>query len=185
MYKCVTTQVDSSLLGPWHCWGGQKVLRLALKPDPDLWPLASPLPDCFSACKTPQELLVTELAWYVDLFHLVIADIGDQRLSPSPMAWPPPIKPTTHFQPSHCTLNPKEWQSCGLVPINLSFPHMAWSLFGSTLQFLTDLFTGSWSLSHIDLCHLKVSVLVPLQWGHQTLSCFGFPTYPCRSVLTR
>jgi hypothetical protein len=43
---------------------------------------------------------------------------------------------------------------------------------------LTDLFTSSWSLSHIDLCHFKVSVLAPLQWGHQTLLCFGFPTYP-------
>jgi hypothetical protein len=28
-------------------------------------------------------------------------------------------------------------------------------------------------LSHNDLCHFKVSILVPLQWGHQTLSCFG------------
>jgi hypothetical protein len=26
-------------------------------------------------------------------------------------------------------------------------------------------------------CHFKVSVLVPLEWGHQTLSCFGFSTY--------
>jgi hypothetical protein len=43
---------------------------------------------------------------------------------------------------------------------------------------LPDLFTSSWSPSHIDLCCLKVSLLVPLQWGHQTLYCFGFPTYP-------
>jgi hypothetical protein len=43
---------------------------------------------------------------------------------------------------------------------------------------LPDLFTSSWSPSHIDLCRLKVSVLAPLQWGHQTFSCFGFPTYP-------
>jgi hypothetical protein len=43
---------------------------------------------------------------------------------------------------------------------------------------LSDLFTSSRSPSHIDLCYFKVSVLVPLQWGHQTLSCFGFPTCP-------
>jgi hypothetical protein len=42
---------------------------------------------------------------------------------------------------------------------------------------LTDPYTGSWSPSHIDLCRFKVSVLVLLQWGHQTLSCFGFLTY--------
>jgi hypothetical protein len=29
----------------------------------------------------------------------------------------------------------------------------------------------------------KVSVLVPVQWGHQTLSCFGFPTYPHTSCM--
>jgi hypothetical protein len=38
---------------------------------------------------------------------------------------------------------------------------------------LTDLYTGSWIPSHF-----KISVLVPLEWGHQTLSCFGFSTYP-------
>jgi hypothetical protein len=42
---------------------------------------------------------------------------------------------------------------------------------------LTDLYTGSWSPPHVDLCHFKVSVLVPLQWGHQMLSCFGFSTF--------
>jgi hypothetical protein len=42
---------------------------------------------------------------------------------------------------------------------------------------LTDLFSSSWYLFHIDLCHFKVSVLVPLQWEHQILSCFGFLTY--------
>jgi hypothetical protein len=41
----------------------------------------------------------------------------------------PPIKPTTHFQPSHCTLNLKYWQFCHLDPINLSFPYVVWSLF--------------------------------------------------------
>jgi hypothetical protein len=43
---------------------------------------------------------------------------------------------------------------------------------------LTDLLTSSWSPSHIGFCYFKVSVLVPLQWGYQMLSCFGFLTYP-------
>jgi hypothetical protein len=43
---------------------------------------------------------------------------------------------------------------------------------------LTDLYTGYWSPSHDNLCHFKVSVLVSLEWGHQTLSCFWFLTYP-------
>jgi hypothetical protein len=48
---------------------------------------------------------------------------------------------------------------------------------------LPDLFTTSRSPSHIDLCHFKVTVLAPLQWGHQTLSSFGFPTYPHSSLM--
>jgi hypothetical protein len=47
----------------------------------------------------------------------------------------------------------------------------------------TDLFTSSWSHSHIDLCGFKGSVLVPLEWGHQTLSCFEFLTYPHTSCM--
>jgi hypothetical protein len=39
---------------------------------------------------------------------------------------------------------------------------------------LTDLYTGSWPPSRVDLCPFKVSVLVPLEWGDQTLTCFGF-----------
>jgi hypothetical protein len=46
---------------------------------------------------------------------------------------------------------------------------------------LPDLFTSSSSPSHIDLCNFKVSVLVPLQWGHEILSCFQFSTYPHNS----
>jgi hypothetical protein len=43
---------------------------------------------------------------------------------------------------------------------------------------LTDLYTGSWSPSLVDLCSFKVYVLVPLEWGHQILSCFGFSIQP-------
>jgi hypothetical protein len=42
---------------------------------------------------------------------------------------------------------------------------------------LTDLYTGSWSPAHDNLCSFKISVLAPL--GHQMLSCFGFSTYFC------
>jgi hypothetical protein len=44
---------------------------------------------------------------------------------------------------------------------------------------LSDLFTTSWSPSQIDLCHFKVTLLAPLQWGHQTLSqVLGFLPFP-------
>jgi hypothetical protein len=39
---------------------------------------------------------------------------------------------------------------------------------------LTDLYTGSWSPSRVDLCCFKVSVFISVEWGHQMLSCFGF-----------
>jgi hypothetical protein len=42
---------------------------------------------------------------------------------------------------------------------------------------LTDLYPDYWSPSHDNLCCFKVSVLVPPEWGHQMLSCFGFSTY--------
>jgi hypothetical protein len=45
---------------------------------------------------------------------------------------------------------------------------------------LTDLYTAYWSPSHVNFCRFKVSVLVPLEWGHQTLSCFGF--YTCSYI---
>jgi hypothetical protein len=48
---------------------------------------------------------------------------------------------------------------------------------------LPDLFTTSWSPSQSDLCHFKVSILTPLQCTHQTLSSFGFPTFPCSSCM--
>jgi hypothetical protein len=48
---------------------------------------------------------------------------------------------------------------------------------------LPDHFTTSWSPSHIDLCHFKVTILAPLQWAHQTLSSFGFPAFPYSSCM--
>jgi hypothetical protein len=48
---------------------------------------------------------------------------------------------------------------------------------------LPDCFTTSLTPSHINLCHFKVTILAPLQWGHQTFSSFGFPTYPLSSCM--
>jgi hypothetical protein len=42
---------------------------------------------------------------------------------------------------------------------------------------LTDLYIGYWSPSHDNLCDFKVSVLAPLESGHEMLSYFGFSTY--------
>jgi hypothetical protein len=55
------------------------------------------LPDCFSACKTTQELPVTQLARHVDLFHLVITDNQRPETLSLPHGSAPPIKPTTQF----------------------------------------------------------------------------------------
>jgi hypothetical protein len=55
------------------------------------------LPDCFSACKTTQELPVTQLARHVNLFHLVIADNQRPETLSLPHGLAPPIKPTTQF----------------------------------------------------------------------------------------
>jgi hypothetical protein len=66
------------MLGPWHSWGGQKFQKLAPKPDLLIYDCLPNSPayfsDCFSACKTTQELPVTQLARHVNLFHLVITD---------------------------------------------------------------------------------------------------------------
>jgi hypothetical protein len=43
---------------------------------------------------------------------------------------------------------------------------------------LLDLYTGSWSSSHVDLCNFKISVLVPLEWRHQTPSVLGLLPIP-------
>jgi hypothetical protein len=55
----------------------------------------------------PQELPVTQLVRHVDLFHLVITD--NQRPEILPPTWlGPSYKAHYPFQPSYCTLNPKE-----------------------------------------------------------------------------
>jgi hypothetical protein len=54
-------------------------------------------PVCFSACKTPQELPVTQLVRHADLFLLVIADNQRPETLSLPHGLVPPIKPTTHF----------------------------------------------------------------------------------------
>jgi hypothetical protein len=96
------------LLGPWHYWGRQKFPRLAPKP----W--------FMTTCQTPllvsllvsllaksQELPVTQLARHVNLFHLVITDNQTRNSLPPPWLGPS-YKAHYPFQPSCCTLNPKE-----------------------------------------------------------------------------
>jgi hypothetical protein len=48
---------------------------------------------------------------------------------------------------------------------------------------LPDLFTTSWAPFHSDFCLFKVTILAPLQWTDQTLSNFGFPTFPYSSCM--
>jgi hypothetical protein len=77
------------------------------------------LPDCFSACKTTQELPVTQLARHVDLFHLVVTD--NQRPDSLPPPWlGPSYKAHYSFQPICCSLTWGRGQPCGL-DLNKSF----------------------------------------------------------------
>jgi hypothetical protein len=41
---------------------------------------------------------------------------------------------------------------------------------------LPDLFTTSWPPSYSGLCQFMITLLGPLQWAHQTLSSFRFPS---------
>jgi hypothetical protein len=128
------------MLGSWYSWGRGRVPRLALKPDS---------PWFMTTCKTPllvsllaklQELPVSQLAKHVNLFHLVITDNGDQQPSWSLGGTPslshgvvPPIKPPTHSSwAAALWARESAWQS--VLPINLSFLHMAWALFCSSLH---------------------------------------------------
>jgi hypothetical protein len=103
----------------------------------DLWPLISPLlislPDCFSACKTTQKLPVTQLARHVGLFHLVITDNQTRDSLPPPWLGPP-IKHTTQFSQAASLWTQKSDSPVFWFLINISFPHVAWSLFSSTLH---------------------------------------------------
>jgi hypothetical protein len=42
---------------------------------------------------------------------------------------------------------------------------------------IPQLFITSRSPSHSGFCQFKIAIFAPLQWAHQTLSSFGFPTF--------
>jgi hypothetical protein len=51
---------------------------------------------------------------------------------------------------------------------------------------LVHLYQTSWLLPghhHSGLCKFKITILAPVQWAHQTLSSFGFPTFPDSSCM--
>jgi hypothetical protein len=100
------------------------------------------LPDCFSVCKTTQELPLTHLARYVDLFHLVIADTRRPETLSLPHGLGPPIKHTSHFSQA-TALWTQEWQSCGLVPVNLSFLFHTWHGLYSVIPYSAHFFMCS------------------------------------------
>jgi hypothetical protein len=108
------------MLGSWHSWGGRKFPRLTLKPEPLIYDSLPNFP-AVSLLAKPQELPVTQLARHVNLFHLVITDNQRPESLSLPHGLAPPMKPTTHFSQAASLCTQKEWQSCSLVPINLSF----------------------------------------------------------------
>jgi hypothetical protein len=125
------------VLGPWHSWGRQKVPRLTPKPDPLIYDHCQTsllVPLLVSLLAKSQELPVSQLARHVNLLHLVITD----NRRPETLSLPPWLGPSykAHypFQPSPCSLNPRETSQQSVISINLSFPHTVWSLFGSSLH---------------------------------------------------
>jgi hypothetical protein len=82
-------------------------------------------PDCFSACKTTQELPVTQLARHVVLFHLVIADNWRPETLSLPHGLAPPTSPLPNSaKPPHSepeSDGPAVWtnktflSTCGVV----------------------------------------------------------------------
>jgi hypothetical protein len=91
--------------------------------------------------KTPlQELPGSQLARHVDPFHLVITDkwrpgawLFSARNTLPPTWCGPSYKAPYSFQPSCCALNPRGAAQQSVLPINLSFLHVVWSLLGSSL----------------------------------------------------
>jgi hypothetical protein len=93
------------------------------------------------------------------------------------------IKPTTHFQLSHLTLNPKRVMALRSGPINLSFPHVAWSLFSSTLHLVPkprrvcqDALAWDWSLGFRVLPFPKPR---QLNWPHVPPDSGFLTLLPC------
>jgi hypothetical protein len=67
------------------------------------------------------------------------------------------------------------------IAIQRDFSHC----FHAQVYYNPNWFISTWPLQYfcIDLCHFNVTVLAPLHWGHETLSSFGFPTYPHTSCM--
>jgi hypothetical protein len=106
----------------------------------NLWPLAK-LP-CLFPCL--QNLRNFHFLNYLGMSTCSIwwSQIIRYQKSP-PVSWlGPSYKAHYPFQPSCCTLILRETAQQSVISINLSFPHVAWSLFGSSLHFLS-FFCGS------------------------------------------
>jgi hypothetical protein len=120
------------MLGPCHSWGRRNVPRLTLKPDPLICDCLPNFAACFPASKC-QELPVSQLARHINPFHLVITENRRLETLSLPHGLAPPIKPTTHSSQAAAPWIQGSVQQSALS-INLYFPHVAWSLFGSSLQ---------------------------------------------------
>jgi hypothetical protein len=118
-----TKQLDQSVpIIPTKGWNVRSLAFLGLVEGPEATPqnqtswfmtTCFSLPDCFLACKTTQELPVTQLPRHVNLFHLVIADNQRPETLSLPHGWATPIKPTIQFSQA-TSLWTQEWQPCSL-----------------------------------------------------------------------
>jgi hypothetical protein len=115
------------LLGPWHSWSKQQIPRLAPKPDPLIYDCLFLPAWLFLFLQNNAGTSSYSTSQAFNLFHLVIADNHGPETLSLPHGLAPPIKPTTYFQPSHCTLNLKRvtalwsgsnksfFSTCGIV----------------------------------------------------------------------
>jgi hypothetical protein len=139
-----------------------------------------PLPDCFSACKTTQELPVTQLARHVDQFHLVITDNQRPETPSLPHGLALPTRPTPQFS-QVATPWSWGWRDGGSSPVvwtNKSFL----STRGVVLiqQYLTSGAETWEKLTGHSGCSLGLHVLPSpeprlLNWPHMPPDC-GFQT---------
>jgi hypothetical protein len=101
---------------------------------PDLWPLVSPCLIVFLLAKQLRNFQLLNLARNVHLFHLMVTDNQRGYSLSLPHGLAPPMKSTTQFSQAASLWIWKSDSPVVWFLVNISFPHVAWSLLGSTLQ---------------------------------------------------
>jgi hypothetical protein len=108
-----------------------------------------------------------EIYLFNSFIHMCICCLSSSPLASDPLS--PPHTPP-HFQAE--TVLP-----LSLILLKRQHKHNKKDKAFLLLELRIAIQRDSWSSSRVDLCHFKVSVLIPVEWEYQMLSCFGFSTY--------